>query len=357
LEAFVPIENEEILDPVQETPLLAFNVLEEASNYGKFSMEPLERGFGITLGNPLRRVLLGGIPGLAITWVNFEGVLHEYGSIPHVKEEVLALIQRVKEIRLKSLTERSGRMTIEVTGPGEVYAGDIHVPADMEIVNPELHLATLDSSEGKIQGELNAEFGQGYLQAQNGTGLPIGTLPVDAIFTPVWKVNYNVERTRVGQVTDYERLVIELWTDGTISPGDAIKKASQILIDRLALFTPNSNGMAGIIEDPASGETISSEFYNVPLERLDLSTRTLNALKRSKFNVVGEVLEQNKNDLLKIRNFGQRSLNELLEVLGERGFTIPDALSGRKQESENEFDDPSTLESDSVVENPKADSF
>lgn len=357
MEAFVPLENEEILESVPEKPLLAFKVLEEAGNYGKFAMEPLERGFGITLGNPLRRVLLGGLSGLAITWVHFEGVLHEYGSIPHVKEEVLALIQRVKEIRLRSLTDRSGLLTIEVTGPGEVYASDILVPADMEIVNPELHIASMDSSEGKIQGELNVEFGQGYLQAPSSTGLPIGTLPVDAIFTPVWKVNYNVERTRVGQVTDYERLVIELWTDGTISPSEAIKKASQILIDRLTLFTPNTNGIVGITDDSASELTVSSEFYDVPLEKLDLSTRTLNALKRSKFNAVGEVLEQSRFELLKIRNFGQRSLTELLAVLEERGFSIPDALSGKRPESGNELDDPSTVGSDGVIEPSDANSF
>lgn len=357
MEAFIPIENEESLEPVQEKPTLAFNVIEETSNYGKFSMEPLERGFGITLGNPLRRVLLGGIPGLAITWVHFEGVLHEYGTIPHVKEEVLALIQRIKEVRLRAITDQPGRMTIEITGPGEVYASDIHVPADMEIVNPELHLATLDSSEGKIQAELNAEFGQGYLPAQSGIGLPIGTLPVDAIFTPVWKVNYNVERTRVGQVTDYERLVIELWTDGTISPSEAIQKASQILIDRLALFTPNTNGTVGLVDEISAGQSISSELYDITLEKLDLSTRTLNALKRSKINVVGEVLGQDRNDLLKIRNFGQRSLNELLEVLEERGFAVPDALSGKRSDSEYELDNGVSLGSAGALENSEKDSF
>ena len=324
VESFVTISAPEEQQPGTEVPPVSIQTEVEEEVYGKFSVGPLERGYGITLGNPLRRVLLSSIPGVAVTWVRFDGVYHEYSSIPHVKEEVLELLQQIKAIRLRPLSDRPGRIQVDVTGPGEVYAGDLTVSADFEIVNPELHLATLDSSDGKLVGEFNVEHGRGYAPAEQQNGLPIGTLPVDAIFSPVRRVNYTVERTRVGQVTDYERLVLEIWTDGTITPLDAMKKAAQTLVDHFFLFTapgPHSQ------EDGAATSvalSIPADAYNMPVERLDLSSRTLNCIKRASIHKVGEVLERTRADLLKIRNFGEKSLEELVERLQAKDLPVPE---------------------------------
>ncbi|MBI4233484.1 MAG: DNA-directed RNA polymerase subunit alpha [Chloroflexi bacterium] len=287
-------------------------------------MEPLEQGLGITLGNPLRRVLLRSIEGAAVTWMRVEGVLHEFSAIPHVKEEVLELMQNVKAIRLRPLSDRPGRMRLEVTGPGTVSAGDIVASADFEIVNPELHLATLDSPEGKLVMEFNVEHGKGYVPAQHGNGLPVGTLPVDAIFTPVRKVNYSVERIRVGQVTDFERLVLEVWSDGTIAPTAALQKAAQLLADHFFRFTQAEKVVEGAPHKPAVVLTVPAEVYNLPVERLELSSRTLNCLKRAGINKVGEILERTQEDLKKIRNFGDKSLEELLNRMREKDLPLPE---------------------------------
>ena len=298
----------------------------EEGTYGQFSIGPLERGFGITLGNPLRRVLLSSIPGAAVTWVRFDGVYHEYSSIPHVKEEVLEILQRVKAIRLRPLAERSGRMRLDVSGPGDVYAGDITMPMGFEIVNPELHLATLDSSEGKITVEFNVEQGTGYAPAESSDGLSIGTLPVDAIFTPVRRVNYAVERTRVGQVTDYERLNLEVWTDGTITPGDAVKRASEILVSQFTrVAAMGARAEVGAV--PSVALSVSPDIYNTLVERLELSSRTLNCLKRAGIHKVGEILERTQADLLKLRNFGDKSLEELISRMQDKDLPIPEGAA------------------------------
>ena len=298
----------------------------EEGTYGQFGIGPLERGFGITLGNPLRRVLLSSIPGAAVTWVRFDGVYHEYSSIPHVKEEVLEILQRVKAIRLRPLAERSGRMRLDVSGPGDVYAGDITMPMGFEIVNPELHLATLDSSEGKITVEFNVEQGTGYAPAESSDGLSIGTLPVDAIFTPVRRVNYAVERTRVGQVTDYERLNLEVWTDGTITPGDAVKRASEILVSQFTrVAAMGARAEVGAV--PSVALSVSPDIYNTLVERLELSSRTLNCLKRAGIHKVGEILERTQADLLKLRNFGDKSLEELISRMQDKDLPIPEGAA------------------------------
>ena len=331
-------------EPLAEPPVprIEIKVLEVEGPYGKFAVEPLERGFAITLGTPLRRVLLSSIPGASVTWVRIDGVLHEYATIPHVRDDVLGLIQRIKAIRLRPLTGWPGRMHLDVTGPGEVFAGDISAPVDFEIVNPELRLATLDAPEAKLTVEFNVEHGRGYVPAQHGNGLPIGTLPVDAIFTPVRKVNYTVERTRVGQVTDYERLVLEVWTDGSLTPVDAVQKAAQILMDHLFLFTAVGRAAAGADATSSIALSIPVEVYNTVVERLELSSRTLNCLKRADIHKVGEILERTQSQLLRIRNFGDRSLEELTARLEEKGFPIPE---GRPDEDEEQTpDDPEVLD-------------
>ena len=303
-----------------ETPRIEIKTEEQSTGYGKFSIAPLERGYGMTLGNALRRVLLSSIPGTAVTWVKIEGVTHEYSNIPHVKEDVTELLINFKGIRLRSLADRPGKLRLEVTGEGVVTAGDIMTSADFEIVNPELPVATMDSAEARLSVELNVEQGKGYVPATGNNGLPLGVLPVDAVFTPVRRVNYSVERTRVGQVTDYERLVLEIWTDETISPAEALSEAGQILMDRFFLFANMGKVAEAQGEKLTSALSIPADVYNTPVEKLELTARTLNCLKRAHINRVGEVLEKDKSELLKIRNFGEKSLSELYGKLEALGF-------------------------------------
>ncbi|MFH1559903.1 MAG: DNA-directed RNA polymerase subunit alpha [Chloroflexota bacterium] len=305
---------------LEEAPKPEIRVLEARDNYGKLAVEPLEPGFGITLGNPMRRVLLTSIPGTAVTWVKIEGVLHEFSTIPHMKEDVAEFLINVKAIRLKSLADRPGKLRLEISREGEVTAGDLLVSSDFEIVNPELHLATMESSEGRLSVEFNVEQGKGYVPASHTEGLAIGVLPVDAIFSPVRKVNYIVESTRVGQITNYERLIMDVWTDGTVSPVDAVKKGAEALLEQFFLFANADKAGEGTSEKPSFTATIPMEQYNTPIEKLDLSSRTLNCLKRSNINKVGQVLEIEATDLLKIRNFGTKSLDELNAKLTELGF-------------------------------------
>ena len=219
LERMYGITPQEELPPVApEIPDLSITIQENEQHYGRFVVEPLERGWGVTLGNPLRRSLLNSLPGTAVTWVKVVGALHEYSTIPHMREEVVEFLLNVKGIRIRSLSERPGRLRLEVDGEGEVRAGDIMATADFEIVNPEHHLATLDNADARLSVEFNVEQGVGYEPASQDEGLPIGVLPVDAIFTPVRKANFSVESTRVGQRSDLERLIVEVWTDRTITP-------------------------------------------------------------------------------------------------------------------------------------------
>ena len=288
--------------------------LEFADRYGKFAIEPLEPGYGMTLGNPLRRVLYGSLTGTAVTWIKVEGVLHEYGTIPHMKEEVSEFLLNVKGIRLRSETDRPGKLRLEVAGEGEVCAADIMASSNFEVVNPELHLATLDAAEAKLAVEFNVEQGVGYKEATSGNDQAIGTLPVDAVFTPIRKVNYRVEPTRVGQRTDYERLVIEVWTDGSVEPIEALRQSGEILMNKFFLFAKvqMDSSEAG---SPVLIPSISPEKYNIVVEKLDLSSRTLNCLKRAGIDKVGEVLEKSKDELIAIRNFGEKSYTELFDQL------------------------------------------
>jgi DNA-directed RNA polymerase subunit alpha len=342
VEAFVTISEEEEEPPGSKHPLLEIEAEVEEPTFGRFAIGPMERGFGITIGNPLRRVLLSSVPGAAVTWVRFEGVHHEYSTIPHVKEEVMEILQRVKAIRLRPLSDRPGRMRLDVSGPGDVYAGDITLPPEFEIVNPELHLATLDSAEGKLTVEFNVEQGSGYVPAESADGLPIGTLPLDAIFGPVRRVSYTVERTRVGQVMDYERLHLEVWTDGTIMPSEAVKRAARILMDHFDLVS-GMGAVAETVEVVSSvGPFVPPDVYNMLVERLEISSRTVNCLKRAGIHKVGEILERTQSDLLKLRNFGDKSLEELLARMQEKDLPIP---QGASEEDEAPGDEESQGES------------
>ncbi len=294
-------------------------VLESNDEYARVALEPLVPGFAHTIGNPLRRFLLSSIKGSAITWVKIENVVHEYTAVTGVKEEVMDLLLNIKRIRIHADSERTGKMRLDVQGEGRVCAGDIATSSDFEIVNPELHLATLDGTESNLSIEFNVESGLGYrpaAQSEGSAGMQVGVLPVDAVFNPVKKVNYTREPTRVGQRTDYERLVLELWTDGTIAPLDALGEAAEALVDDFFLFKNLSGGGASTFSRPSL--SLSPETYQTPIERLDLSHRTLNCLKRAHITRVGEVLEMSDDELLKIRNFGEKSLTELRSKLAEQ---------------------------------------
>ena len=297
-------------------------------SYGMVAVEPLERGFGQTIGNPLRRILLSSTPGTAITWVRIEDVVHEYMAIPGIKEEVMELLLNIKGIRIRSSAVRQGKMRLNVRGEGRVCAGDIETSPELEIVNPELHLATLDGDDTGLSIEFNVEQGVGYRPAQpgdDGSSIPTGALPVDAVFSPVRKVNFRVEPTRVGQDTNFERLLLEVWTDGAIRPVEAVQQAADKLYGLFFLF----RNLEGAAEQGAERmpRVVSPEVYQTPIERLELSPRTLNCLKRANINRVGEVLEKSDEDLLKIRNFGEKSLFELQEKLAEHGISSGDKVA------------------------------
>ena len=307
---------------VTESLKPVIHILESEDSYGKVAVEPLQKGFGLTIGNPLRRILLSSTNGSAITWVKIDDVVHEYTAVVGVKEEVMELLLNVKRIRIRAQSDRPGKMRLDVSGEGRVCAGDISTSSDFEIVNPELHLATLDADDSRLSIEFNVEQGVGYqpaAQVDGTTNPPVGVLPVDAIFNPVRKVNYNIKRTRVGQVTDYERLELEVWTDGTIKPVEAVREAADHLVNHFFLFTNLDRTSEVGTERPSL--SVSPEIYQTPIERLELSPRTLNCLKRAHITKVGEALEMSDEELVKIRNFGEKSLLELKEKLAERGVT------------------------------------
>jgi len=297
------------------SPIVEFR--DSSENYGRFVAEPLEPGFGTTLGNSFRRVLLGSLTGAAVTAVKIEGIQHEFTNVPYVKEDIIEFLLNIKGLRLRALSDRPGRLFLEVKGEGSVCAGDIKPSVDFEVVNPGLHLVTLDSPEADLDVVFYVEIGKGYVPAGRGDGLPLGVIPVDAIYTPVRRVNYKVEKTRVGQVSNYERLIIEVWTDGTISPKEALSNSAKILVSQFSLFydlgKPVVEGEIPV--DPA----IPLEQYEMPLEQLGLSARTFNSLRRSGITKVGELLEKKDEELLGLRSFGQKSLDEAkdrLKLLG-----------------------------------------
>ncbi|MFZ5917211.1 MAG: DNA-directed RNA polymerase subunit alpha [Chloroflexota bacterium] len=300
-------------------------------NYGRFVISPLESGYGITLGNALRRVLLSSLPGAAITSMRVSGVSHEFSPIPGVREDLTAVLLQVKQIRLKMHAEESARLHLEVRGEGPIMAGDIECPSLVEIVNPELYLFSVDDPDSELYIEFTAGPGRGYSPADERQKLPIGELPVDAIFSPVRKASYFVGRARVGQMTDYDHLVMEVWTDGTIRPHEALAEAARLLVTHLDLIGDIDDLVSQevtVTESPAAmEELIPSRAYEMPIEDLDLSVRVYNCLKRTGITRVGEVLERlekGRDEMMSIRNFGSKSLHELEEKLVERKFLTPD---------------------------------
>ncbi|HEV8633269.1 MAG TPA: DNA-directed RNA polymerase subunit alpha [Chloroflexota bacterium] len=324
------------------------NVANEPT-YGRYHVEPLEPGFGVTVGNAIRRVLLSSLPGAAVTSIKIDNVFHEFSAIPGVKEDTTELVLNVKQIRLRSFADRPVSLRIEASGSGEVTAADIIAPPDVEIVNPELHLATLDGEESRLVMEMTVERGKGYIPAESRDGLAIGVIPVDAIYTPTRRVNYSVEPVRVGTVTDYERLVLEVWTDGTMTPDESVANSAQILIRHFELLTDLVVKPTARFEKPTTSQvSIPAKLYDVPIEDLDLTVRAYNCLKRAGITKVGQVLEMSEDDLLGVRNFGRKSLDELKDRLSERGFlegsrlaaTSSTAAGAEEEEEEEEGEVP-----------------
>lgn len=309
----------------------------DCDRHGTYHVEPLETGFGQTLGNALRRVLLSSLPGAAVTSIRIDNVYHEFSAIPDIKEDTTELILNIKQVRLRSFSDRPVQCRLEAAGGGQVTAADIICPPDVEIVNPEQVLATLDGADSHLSMELTVERGRGYVPADHREGLPIGVIPVDAIYTPIRRVNFEVEPTRVGQVTDYERLVLDVWTDATITPDEALSQASQILVRHLNLLIDLVAKPAGRQEKQQIGAiTIPTKLYDTPIEDLDLSVRAYNCLKRAGITKVGQVLEMAEDDLLGVRNFGRKSLDELRERLASRGLLEHSRLAATTASEEEE---------------------
>ena len=321
---------------VEEPESPSIVIEEESETYARIVADPLAAGIGITIGNSLRRTLLSSLPGAAVTSVRIEEVEHEFSTIPGVKEDMLELILNIKELRLRPLSDRAAKMYLEARGTGEVKASDIQVAADYEIVNQDLYLATLDSEKAQLTVEFTVESGRGYLPADNSDGLPIGVVPVDAIFTPVQEVSYHVEHTRIGHMSNFDKLVLEVWTDGTISGVDAISQSAEILQEELGAFAQLGKPEPPVVEHGVGrGQTIPIDKYNTPIESLNLSVRAYNCLKRSGLMTVGQVLEKNEDELLALRNFGQKSYDELKDKLIEMEYLEADSDDEAATEGEN----------------------
>jgi DNA-directed RNA polymerase subunit alpha len=297
----------------------------EARNYGKFIISPLERGYGVTLGNALRRVLLSSLDGVAVTSIRIMDVLHEFSDIPGVREDVIQVTLQIKLLRMKLDGVDSTRMHLEVRGEGTVTAADIITPPEVEIINPDLYLFTVDNSKAKLDIEFTVERGRGYSPANERSGhMPIGELPVDAIYSPVKRVNWEVGSARVGQSTAYDKLTLEIWTDGTISPERSLSASARLLIDHLRYVAGISEETLTLsIEKEAMGSRLTSEVAETPVEALDLSVRVFNSLKRTGITTVGDVLdllEKGEQAVMSIRNFGEKSLDELRQKMREKGY-------------------------------------
>lgn len=302
---------------------IALETEKETSDYGKFTLEPLDQGYGHTIGNSLRRVLLTSLPGAAITQVKISGVRHQFTSTAGMSEDVVELILNLKKVRLKITSDKPVKLTLEVKGPKEVKAKDIEVSAGGEIVNPELTLAHLSDSKSKLSAQLVAESGSGYSLADERKTGEIGLITIDANFSPVTKVNYQVEATRVGRVTNYDKLTMEISTDGTLKPSEALKQAAKILVDHfMVIHEPQKTAKKTKETEQKSPSTLSDDTIKTSLEELDLPVRLTNSLKSGKIETIGDFLERDKRDLMKMKNLGPKSIALVEEKLRERGIEV-----------------------------------
>jgi len=324
-----------------ETPQI--EPIAEAGTYAKYEAGPLQAGYGVTLGNALRRVLLSSLEGAAVTSIQIRDVYQEFSTIPGVKEDVTQIVLNVKQLRLKSFATHPVQLRLIKSGAGAVTAGDVAESADVEIVNPELVLMTIDSDDVTVEMDLTVERGVGYLAAERSETLPIGVIALDAIFTPVRKVNYVVESMRVGQMTNYDKLTLEIETDGTISPEEALSRAADILVRQFQPFVTIGAGTSPAERGGPGIPALPPNMLDMPIEELDLPMRAYNSLKRNNIVKVGQLLQLKDEDLLRMRNFGKKSLDEMKERLRMRGFIIPETETegdlGDDFEAEEPFDD------------------
>jgi DNA-directed RNA polymerase subunit alpha len=326
------VEEEVVIEEAPTTPTVrrveADGVEVPEPNFGEFVVEPLRRGFGQTLGNALRRVLLSSLPGAAVSSLRIDGVQHEFSSIPDVKEDVTQIVLNTKRLRLRSFSEEPVKALLDVPGPGVVTAGDVRWPDQVEIVNPEQVIATLDNERARLSMELTISRGTGFVEAEAVEGQPIGEIPVDAIYTPIRRVEYHVGAARVGQSVNLDRLVLRVWTDGTITPEEAVTRSAQILVEQFRLFNQLMPGIeepvevAARVPVPSNALQVPPELAELSVDDLELSNRTLNCLKRNSITRVGQLASMTEDDLLHLRNFGDKSLQELREKLAERGVRI-----------------------------------
>jgi DNA-directed RNA polymerase subunit alpha len=306
-----------------EKPKIECIEMSEDYTFGKFVVEPLERGYGTTLGNSLRRVLLSSLPGVAVTSIKIDGVLHEFSTIPGVAEDVTEIILNIKNLSLKMHGENTKVIKIDVQGEKEVLASDIICDADIEIINKDLHIATVDEGY-RLYMEMTVEMGRGYQTSEKNKqpGQPIGIIPIDSIFTPVRKVNYLVENTRVGQVTDFDKLVLEVWTDGSIKPDEAISFGAKILSEHLKLFITLTEHVGNVEIMVEKEEDKKEKVLEMTIEELDLSVRSFNCLKRAGINTVEELTQRTEEDMMKVRNLGKKSLEEVQQKLDALGLSL-----------------------------------
>ncbi|MBR2605646.1 MAG: DNA-directed RNA polymerase subunit alpha [Clostridia bacterium] len=297
--------------------------VEMSENYGKFVVEPLERGFGMTLGNSMRRVLLSSLPGVAATSIRIDGVLHEFSTIEGVKEDVTEIVLNLKGLICKLHSQGPKKVVIDAAGECEVTAGDILPDSDVEIINPELHLATLDEN-GKLHMEIMLDHGRGYVVADRNKrpDMPIGEIAVDSIYTPITKVNFTVDDTRVGQITDYDKLTLEIWTNGSIKPDEAASYAAKILTEHLMLFINLTDRIQGVEIMVEKEESKKEKILEMNIEDLDLSVRSYNCLKRAGINTVEELVQRDEDEMMKVRNLGRKSLEEVQQKLAQLGLFL-----------------------------------
>ena len=291
--------------------------------YGKFVVEPLERGFGNTLGNALRRVLLSSLPGVAVTSIKIEGIQHEFSTVPGVTEDVSELILNLKTLSAKLYSDQPKTVMLDVKGPAEVKARDIAIDDELEFIDPEMHIATLNE-DAHLQMTLTIDKGRGYVSAEKNKypNRPIGVIPIDSIFTPIRKVNFTVEDTRIGQITDYDKLNLEVWTDGTIKPDEAVSLAAKILTEHLALFINLTEHVQGVEIMVEKEEDKKEKILEMTIEELDLSVRSYNCLKRAGINTVDELVQRNEEEMMKVRNLGRKSLEEVQQKLLGLGLSL-----------------------------------
>ena len=298
-------------------------------SYGKYVVEPLERGYGTTLGNSLRRILLSSLPGTAVTTVKIAGIQHEFSTIPGVKEDVTEIILNIKQIIARLHSQRTKTIYIEASGEGTVTAGDIKPDSEVEILNPEMHIATL-GVDASLSIEMTIGHGRGYVSAErNKLQQPIiGVIPIDSIYTPVQKVNYAVENTRVGNMTDFDKLTLEVWTDKTISARDAVSLGAKILCDHFALFTDLSESISSKSTVVEKAETQRDKVLEMTIEELDLSVRSFNCLKRANINTVEDLISKSEDEMIKVRNLGRKSLEEVVHKLAMMGLSLQSDENG-----------------------------